>query len=149
MLVLYNVVPLSIGMARVMAIDYGMKRCGVAVTDPLQMIASGLETQPTKLLIPFLADYFTKESVEKVLIGYPRQSNNLPSENAGRVELFTNQFRKRFPTVPLEWVDERFTSVLAHRAMLEGGLKKQDRRDKELVDKISAVIILQSYLESK
>ena len=136
-------------MARLLAIDYGRKRTGLAVTDPLQIIAGGLATVSTSTLYDYLVAYMAKESVERIVIGKPIQPNGQPSENLARVEQFVNRWRKAQPSVPIEYVDERFTSVLAHRAMLEGGLKKKARQDKALVDEISATIILQSYLESR
>ncbi len=136
-------------MGRILAIDYGRKRTGVAVTDPLQMIANGLDTVPSGELIAYLQSYLSKESVERFVVGQPKQMNNQPSENMQYVKAFVTQLQKAFPTTPVEYFDERFTSVLAHRAMLDGGLKKKKRQEKALVDEISAVIILQSYLESK
>lgn len=135
-------------MARILSIDYGKKRTGIAVTDPLKIIANGLTTVSTHELVGFLKNYFQKEAVEKVIIGLPKQMNNQPSENMRYIEPFVAQFKKLFPDIPIEYFDERFTSALAHRSMLEGGLKKKDRRNKELVDEISAVIILQGYMES-
>ena len=129
-------------MGRILSIDYGRKRTGLAVTDPLKIIANGLATVSTSLL------YLSHENVEKVVIGKPMQTNGQPSENLARVEGFVNRWRKGHPDVPIEYVDERFTSVLAHRAMLDGGLKKKARQDKALVDEISATIILQSYMQS-
>ena len=136
-------------MARILSIDYGKKRTGIAVTDPLQIIAGGLATVSTSTLYDYLVAYMAKEPVERIVIGKPIQPNGQPSENLSRVEQFVNRWRKVQPSVPIEYVDERFTSVLAHRAMLEGGLKKKARQDKALVDEISATIILQSYLESR
>ena len=136
-------------MARILAIDYGKKRTGLAVTDVLQIIANGLTTVPTHTLMDYILDYVKRESVERIVVGLPKQMNNQPSENMVRIEPFVNRLRKVLPTIPVEYVDERFTSVLAHQAMLDGGLKKKDRQRKELVDEISATIILQSYLESK
>ena len=135
-------------MPRILSIDYGKRRTGLAVTDPLQIIAGGLATVSTSTLYDYLVAYMAKESVERIVIGKPIQPNGQPSENLARVEQFVNRWRKAQPSVPIEYVDERFTSVLAHRAMLEGGLKKKARQDKALVDEISATIILQSYLES-
>lgn len=135
-------------MARILSIDYGRKRTGIAVTDPLKIIANGLTTVPTGELIRFLTDYFQKEAVEKVIIGLPKQMNNELSENMRYIEPFVARFKKVFPDMPIEYFDERFTSSLAHRTMLDGGLKKRDRQNKELVDEISAVIILQGYMES-
>lgn len=136
-------------MSRILAIDYGRKRTGIAVSDPLQLIANGLTTVPTHQLLEFIQNYLQKESVERVIIGMPKQLNNCESENAKRVKGFVNLFKKKLPDIPIEFVDERFTSVLAHQAMLDGGLKKKARQNKALVDEISATIILQTYLESK
>lgn len=136
-------------MARILSIDYGKKRTGLAVTDPLQLIAGGLATVSTYQLFDWLDNYLKTEQVERVIVGEPKQPNGMPSENMGRVLAFVNRFRKTYPDVPVELVDERFTSVLAHRAMIDGGLRQKARRDKALVDEISATIILQSYLESK
>lgn len=136
-------------MARILSIDFGRKRTGIAVTDSMKIIASGLTTVATSDLIDFLTDYFGKEPVEKVIIGLPKQMNNTPSENMRFVESFVARFRKCFPQMKIEYFDERFTSALAHQAMLSGGLKKKDRQNKELVDEISATIILQDYLESR
>ena len=136
-------------MARILSIDYGKKRTGIAVTDPLQIIAGGLATVSTSELFDWLKAYLAKESVERIIIGEPRQPNGQPSENLQRVQQFVNRWRKAVPQVPIEFFDERFTSVLAHQAMLEGGLKKKARQDKALVDEISATIILEDYLRSR
>ena len=136
-------------MARILAIDYGKKRTGLAVTDVLQIIANGLTTVPTHTLMDFILDYVKREPVERIVVGLPNQMNNQPSENMVRIEPFVNRLRKVLPNIPVEYVDERFTSVLAHQAMLDGGLKKKDRQRKELVDEISATIILQSYMDSR
>lgn len=136
-------------MSRILAIDYGRKRTGIAVTDPMQIIANGLATVPTGELMDFLLDYMKREKVERIIIGHPKQMNNQDSESMKYIVPFVNRLKKVLPDVPLEMVDERFTSVLAHQAMLAGGLKKKDRQNKALVDEISATIILQSYLESK
>ena len=136
-------------MSRIIAIDYGKKRTGIAVTDILQLIANGLTTVPTTELMDFLLNYVAKEPVERIIVGHPKQMNNEDSENMKRIVPFVNLLKKKLPQIPVELVDERFTSVLAHQAMLDGGLKKKDRQDKALVDEISATIILQSYLESK
>ncbi|MGL4410590.1 MAG: Holliday junction resolvase RuvX [Bacteroidales bacterium] len=136
-------------MGRILAIDYGRKRCGIAVTDTLGMIPGGLGTVLSHELEKFLIEYTSKESVDLFVIGLPKQMNNEPSESMKFITPFVNRLRKVIPQIPIEFVDERFTSMLAQRAMLEGGLKKSDRQKKELVDEISAVIILQSYLESK
>lgn len=135
-------------MARILSIDYGKKRTGLAVTDPLQIIAGGLVTVATSGLFDFLRDYVAKEPVERIVIGEPKQPDGTPSENMARVAEFVNRWRKAFPAIPIEFYDERFTSVLAHRAMIDGGLRKKKRQDKALVDEVSATIILQSYLES-
>lgn len=136
-------------MSRILAIDYGKKRTGVAVTDILQMIANGLTTVSTPELMDFVLKYVEKEPVERIIVGHPKQMNNEDSENMKRITPFVNQLRKKLPNIPVELVDERFTSVLAHQAMLDGGLKKKARQNKALVDEISATIILQSYLETK
>ena len=136
-------------MARILAIDYGKKRTGLAVTDVLQIIANGLTTVPTHTLMDYILDYVKREPVERIVVGFPKQMNNQPSENMVRIEPFVNRLRKVLPNIPVEYVDERFTSVLAHQAMLDGGLKKKDRQRKELVDEISATIILQSYMDSR
>lgn len=136
-------------MSRILAIDYGRKRTGVAVTDPMQIIATGLTTVPTHELESFITQYVEQEKVERIIIGHPRQMNYEDSDNMKSIVPFINRLRKLLPNMPVELVDERFTSVLAHKAMLAGGLKKKDRQNKALVDEISATIILQSYLESK
>ena len=136
-------------MARIVSIDYGKKRTGLAVTDPLQIIPGGLATVSTSTLFEFLSDYVQKEQVERIVIGEPRQPNGQPSENLARVQQFVNRWRKAMPQIPIEYFDERFTSVLAHQAMLAGGLKKKARQDKALVDEISATIILENYMRSR
>lgn len=136
-------------MSRILAIDYGKKRTGIAVTDPMQIIANGLTTVPTHTLMDFLINYVQKEQVERIIIGHPKQMNNEDSENMKNIVPFMNQLKKKMSQMPVELVDERFTSVLAHQAMLTGGLKKKDRQNKALVDEISATIILQSYMESR
>ena len=136
-------------MARILSIDYGQKRTGLAVTDPLQIIAGGLATVSTSGLFDWLKAYLAKEPVERIIIGEPKQPNGQPSENLARVQQFVNRWKKVFPEVPIEYYDERFTSVLAHQAMIDGGLKKKARQDKGLVDEISATIILEDYLRSK
>ena len=134
-------------MPRILSIDYGKRRTGLAVTDPLQIIAGGLATVSTSELYDYLVAYVSREPVERIVIGKPIQPNGQPSENLARVEQFVNRWRKAQPQLPIEYVDERFTSVLAHRAMIDGGLKKKSRQNKALVDEISATIILQSYLD--
>lgn len=136
-------------MGRILSIDYGQKRTGLAVTDPLKIIANGLTTVSTHLLWDYLHDYISRESVERIVIGRPMQTNGRPSENLQRVEQFVNRWKKHHKDdIPIEYVDERYTSVLAHRTMLDAGLRKKARQDKALVDEISATIILQSYLSS-
>ena len=135
---------------RILSIDYGKKRTGLAVTDPLQIIAGGLVTVSTPQLFEYVEKYISTEPVERIVIGKPMQPNGQPSENLARVENFFNRWRNAHPEVPIEYYDERFTSVLAHRAMIDGGVKKKVRREnKGLVDEISATIILQDYLESR
>lgn len=136
-------------MGRILSIDYGKKRTGIAVTDPLKLIAGSGTTVLTADLIAYLTDYIARENVERVVIGEPLQSDGSDSENKGRVVAFVSKWRKLFPQIPIELYDERFTSVLAHRAMRDGGLRKKSRQNKALVDEISATIILESYLESK
>ena len=136
-------------MGRILSIDYGRKRTGLAVTDPLQIIAGGLATVSTSELFDWLQGYLQREQVERIVIGEPRQPNGQPSENLPRVQQFVNRWRKAHPEVPIDYYDERFTSVLAHQAMLDGGLRKKARQDKALVDEISATIILEDYLRSR
>ena len=137
-------------MSRILSIDYGKKRTGLAVTDPMQIIANGLTTVETKDLFDFLSKYIKQEDVEQIVIGKPTQPNGQPSENLARVENFVNRWRKAFPSIPIDYYDERFTSVLAHRAILEVGVKKKTRREnKGLVDEVSATIILQDYMNSR
>ena len=137
-------------MGRILSIDYGKKRTGLAVTDPLKIIANGLTTVLTSELFDYLKSYISSESVEEIVIGRPTQPNGQPSENLGRVEQFVNRWKKAFPGVPIVYYDERFTSVIAHQAMIIGGVgKKRRREDKGLVDEISATIILQDYMKSK
>ena len=136
-------------MGRILSIDYGKKRTGLAVSDPLQLIAGGLATVSTHELFDYLQSYIAREQVERIVIGEPRQPNGQPSENLQRVQQFVNRWRKAVPQIPIEYYDERFTSVLAHQAMLDAGLKKKARQDKALVDEISATIILEDYLRSK
>ncbi len=134
-------------MGRILAIDYGAKRTGIAVTDPSQIIAGGLVTVNTSRLMDFLKQYFNTESVERVIIGMPKTMKGEPSENAQRTMKFIERFKTLFPQLPIEEYDERFTSVLAHRTMLDSGINRKHRQDKALVDEISATIILQSYME--
>jgi len=136
-------------MGRILAIDYGKKRSGIAVSDILQLIANGLTTVPTHTLLDFVLSYVSNERVDKIIVGLPKQMNNELSDNMKNIEPFVRSLKKRLPDIPVEFVDERFTSVLAHRTMIDAGLKKKDRQNKGLVDEISATIILQSYLESR
>ena len=136
-------------MGRILSIDYGRKRTGLAVTDPLQIIAGGLATVATSELFEWLQAYIAREPVERIVIGEPRQPNGEPSENLARVQQFVNRWRKAVPNIPIEYYDERFTSVLAHQAMIDGGLRKKARQNKGLVDEISATIILEDYMRSR
>lgn len=136
-------------MARILSIDYGKKRTGLAVTDPLKIIAGGLATVSTHELFDYIQAYVSREPVELIVVGKPMQTNGRPSENLARVEQFVNRWRKVRPDIPVEYYDERFTSVMAHRAIIDSGLKKKTRQNKALVDEISATIILQGYMESK
>lgn len=136
-------------MARLLSIDYGKKRTGLAVTDPLQIIAGGLATVSTSELFAFLQDYVRRETVERIVIGEPRQADGSPSENLERVKQFVTRWKRALPDIPIEFYDERFTSVLAHRAMLDGGLRKKARQNKALVDEISATILLQDYMRAR
>lgn len=131
-----------------MSIDYGKKRTGLAVTDPLQIIAGGLTTVPTAELYDYLTGYTQKEDVELIIIGEPKQTNGMPSENMERIRQFVARW-KNHQQIPIRYYDERFTSVLAHKAIIDSGIHKKARQNKALVDEISATIILQSYLESK
>lgn len=136
-------------MPRILSIDYGQKRTGIAVTDEMQIIASGLTTIPTHTLIDFLKDYFTKEKVEAVLIGEPKQMNGQPSESASVINGFVTHFSNIFPDMKVIRVDERFTSKMAFQTMLDSGLSKKQRQNKGLIDEISATIMLQDYLSAK
>ncbi len=136
-------------MSRVLAIDYGVRRTGIAATDPLQIIANGLTTVDTRQLMKFLTDYVERESVERFVVGKPMQTNGRESENLQHVRKFVEQLQKALPQIPVEWWDERYTSVLAHQTMLESGIGKMARRNKALVDEISACIILQGWMERR
>ncbi|SUB77601.1 Putative Holliday junction resolvase [Porphyromonas macacae] len=137
-------------MGRIIAIDYGRKRCGIAATDILQLVPGGLCTVPAHQLEAWLTDYFAREEVECVVIGHPRQTNGEESESMTYIRPFINRFKKRFPQIPIELYDERFTSSMAQKTILESGIGKQQRREnKGLVDEISAVIILQSYMDAR
>ncbi len=135
-------------MARILSIDFGLKRTGIAVTDPLQIIATGLTTLHSKDLIPFLKDYFTKEPVELILIGWPTNWDDSSTHATPLVEKCIRDLNKHFPAIPVKKVDERYTSKMAKDAMLEMGMKKKDRRNKALVDEIAATIMLQEYLRN-
>ena len=135
-------------MGRILAIDYGRKRTGLAVTDVLRITANPLLTVETKDLLNWLADYLRKEQVDEVVIGHPTQMNGEESESMNYIRPFIGNFKKQFPNIPVTMYDERFTSVLAHQAMIAGGMKKKDRQNKAVVDKIAACIILEGYLES-
>ena len=134
-------------MGRIISIDYGLKRTGLAVTDPLQIIATGLTTVESKQLIPFLKDYFAREEVELIIIGEPKNWDDTDTHATPLVEIFIKELQKNFPAIPIKKVDERFTSKMAKDAMLEMGLKKMQRRNKRLVDEIAATIILQEYMQ--
>ncbi|GGK24271.1 putative pre-16S rRNA nuclease [Yeosuana aromativorans] len=136
-------------MGRIVAIDYGLKRTGLAVTDDLQIIASGLTTVATSELMSFLKDYTQKETIELFLVGEPKQMDNSPSESEKHIAPFIKKLEKAFPSIEIKRVDERFTSKMAFQTMIDSGLKKQQRKNKALVDEISATLILQSYLYSK
>lgn len=136
-------------MDRIVGIDYGRKRTGVAVSDPLRIFASALDTVPSAKIIDYLKNYAQNETITRFVVGQPVNMDNTPSECARYVTELLNLLKKHFPDVPVTMEDERFTSVLAHRAMIDGGMKKSDRRDKAAVDKVSAAIILQSYLDKE
>lgn len=136
-------------MARIMAIDYGRKRCGIAVTDPLQIIANSLTTVATAELMAFILDYVKKENVETIVIGEPKDMQNNPSESSRYIEPFVNQLKKALPDMIIKRYDERFTSKMAFQTMIDAGLGKKQRQNKALVDTISATLILQSYMESE
>ena len=134
-------------MGRILAIDYGRRRTGLAVTDPAQIIPGGLTTVATGELLKFLDDYMKRETVERVVVGWPTQTSGQPSENQQRVAEFVRAFERRHPDVPVVKQDERFTSVIAHRTMIDAGLSRKRRQDKALVDEISATLILQQYMD--
>jgi len=136
-------------LSRILAIDYGRKRVGLAVTDILQIIATSLDTVHSKDVIKYINEYVKSEPVELFVIGFPKDLQNKDTDATKFVESFIKQLNKAFPNIPVEKIDERFTSKIAFRAMIDGGLKKSDRRDKSMIDKVSAVIILQSYLEQR
>ena len=134
-------------MARIIAFDFGTKRIGIAVTDPLQIIATGLDTVHPKDIVDYMKKYLLTEQAEAFVVGDPKQMDGSPSESAQHVKGFATILKKNFPGIPLYWVDERFTSKLAHQAIMQSGLKKQDRKNKERVDTIAATIILQYFME--
>ena len=134
---------------RIMAFDYGTKRIGIAVTDPLQMIATGLETVHPNLIVDYLKKYLQTEPVETFVVGEPKQMDNTPAQSAMHVKGFVNLLKKTFPEIPVQMMDERFTSKMASAAILAGGVKKMGRQDKALVDTVSAVILLQSWMEQR
>jgi len=136
-------------LGRYLAVDYGTKRCGIAVTDPMRMIASPLTTVPSHTLMDFLSGYFEKETVERVVFGLPRKMNNQESESLSYIRDFVKRFSSKFPQIKVDWMDERFTSGMAVKVMVDGGMKKKDRQVKGNIDMISAAIILQSYLEQE
>ena len=135
-------------MGRIIGIDFGRKRTGIAVTDPLKIVANGLTTVPSHTVVDFLVKYIEKDNVEKIVVGLPKQLNGQPSESMQYITPFLNRLKKVLPQIPVVMYDERFTSTLAHKAMLDGGMKKKDRQNKEIVDTIAATIILNDYLQS-
>lgn len=135
-------------MGRLLAIDYGTKRTGIAVSDPLKIIATGLTTVPSHQLFDFFEKYFKEEVIDQIIIGLPKQLNNEPSKNMQFVKIFVKKLEQIYPNIPIQYYDERFTSTLAQRTMIDSGLKKKDRQNKALIDEISATIILQDYMES-
>ncbi len=136
-------------MGRLLAIDFGKARCGVAVSDSLQIIANPLDTVATKEIISFLVSYCQSEQVDKIIVGLPKQMSGEDSESMRYIKPFVGRLKHAIPNIPIEMYDERFTSVLAHRAMIEGGMKKKDRQNKANVDKIAACIILEDYMQKK
>lgn len=140
---------MNINLARILAIDYGSKRTGIAVTDELQIIASGLTTVPTSELFHFLKEYFQREKVVKIVVGEPKRLNNEPSEVASAIEVFVKKFQKLYPEIEVVRIDERFTSKLAFQSMIDSGVRKKQRQNKALIDEIAATILLQDYLNQK
>lgn len=136
-------------MSRILSIDYGVRRTGIAATDPMQIIANGLTTVESHRLLDFLKDYVAREPVERIVVGRPMQTNGRESENLKHVQTFVDRLQKALPDIPVEWWDERYTSVLAHQTMLASGIGKMARRNKALVDEISACIILQGWMERR
>ena len=135
-------------MGRILGIDYGRKRTGIAVTDPLKIVAGNLATVPTHTLLTYIKDYISREQVERIVVGLPTQLNGEPSDSMKQITPFVNKLKKELPDMPVVMYDERFTSTIAHQAMIDGGMKKSDRRDKSRVDAIAATIILNDYLQS-
>ncbi len=136
-------------MGRMLAIDYGRKRCGLAVTDVLQIVATALDTVPSAQLIPYIKSYVARERVDEIIVGLPKTLDGQPSESMRYITPAINRLRKELPDIEIKFFDERFTSTLAHRAMIDSGVKKSDRRDKAAIDRMAAVIILNGYLESR
>ncbi len=136
-------------MGRILSIDFGRKRTGIAVTDVLQIVANGLATVPTAQVVDFLKKYMAQEPVDLIVVGQPKQLNGQPSESTRYLNPFLARLKREIPGVPVEMYDERFTSSIAHRSMIDGGMKKMDRRDKDIVDTIAATIILNDYLQSR
>lgn len=136
-------------MGRLLAIDYGRKRCGLAVTDVLQIVATALDTVPSAQLIPYIKSYVARERVDEIIVGLPKTLDGQPSESMSYITPAINRLRKELPDIEIKFFDERFTSTLAHRAMIDSGVKKSDRRDKAAIDRMAAVIILNGYLESR
>ena len=134
---------------RILAIDYGKKRVGIAVSDPCRIIANGLQTVLSNEVLQFLKDYTSREQVDLFVVGYPKQMDNTDSESMNYIRPFLTALKRRFPDIPVVMYDERFTSVLAHKALIEGGAKKKTRQDKALIDTMSATIILTSYMEQQ
>ncbi len=136
-------------MSRILAIDYGRKRVGIAVTDPLQIIANGLTTVPAHTIFKYLQKYMEEEKVETIVVGYAKQMDNTDSESMKYIKPFVKKLKQTFPEINVDMVDERFTSKIAFQTMIDGGVKKKDRRNKEMIDTISATIILQSWMEQR
>ncbi|MCA6364112.1 MAG: Holliday junction resolvase RuvX [Bacteroidetes bacterium] len=136
-------------MARLLAIDYGTKRCGIAVSDPMQLIATGLTTVHSKDILAWLAGYLNRETVETFVVGEPKRLNGQPTDATQHVEAFVKHLRKQFPLIPVQRIDERFTSKMAFQSLIDSGLGRKDRQNKALIDEVSAVILLQNYMDSR
>jgi putative Holliday junction resolvase len=136
------------GMARLLAIDFGTKRCGIAVSDPMQLIATGLTTVHSKDILAWLADYTKREPVETFIVGEPKRLNGQPTDATQHVEAFVKHLRRQFPQIPVQRIDERFTSKMAFQSLIHSGLGRKDRQNKALIDEVSAVILLQNYMDS-